>query len=127
VAAWAGAGAWEDVIHARLAAEGARFGWVPAACVRQNLTYSLGAFCRDRYEHGYDFAVVRMAGAAGWRRGLRAAAAPLLPLVLAWRVWRRAGRAAPGPFWRALPATLAFLSAWAVGEAIGYVRGRPRG
>ena len=124
VAAWAQEGAWEDVIHDHLAACGARFGIVPEACVRQNLTYALRPFCRDRYLHGHDYAVARAGSAPLGRRVLLALATPLLPPLLAWRVWRSAGRDAPLPFARALPATLAFFTAWALGEAVGYLRGR---
>ena len=49
--------------------------------------------------------------------------APVLPPVLAVRIFRSAGRDSPGAFLRALPATLAFLGAWTVGEMAGYVAG----
>jgi hypothetical protein len=47
----------------------------------------------------------------------------LLPPLLVLRVARAA---APGrwlTFLRALPATFAFLTAWSIGEAVGYARG----
>jgi hypothetical protein len=44
-------------------------------------------------------------------------------VVLAARIWKSTGHRTPGPFVRALPATLIFLLAWATGEAVGYVRG----
>lgn len=121
VASWALAGDWEDVIHHRLAARGLRFRVMPAARVGQNLHYDFGAFCRDRYEHGRDYARVRSRGLAAPKRLVMAAATPLLPPLLASRIWRSAGRAAPATFGRALPWTLAFLTAWAVGEAVGYL------
>lgn len=118
------AGEWEDSIHARLAARGARFDLVPAARVDQQLSYRLGEFCRDRFIHGRTYATVRNGHLGiGARCGL-VLAIPALPVVLAWRVWLSAGRASPGAFGRALPATLAFLGAWSLGEAVGYLRGR---
>ncbi len=121
VAVWALAGDWEDVIHQRLAARGATFRVMPTAVVGQNLHYRLGAFCQDRYQHGRDYARVRGRGLAAPRRLVMALAAPLLPPLLASRIWRSAGRADPATFARALPWTLIFLSAWAVGEAVGYL------
>lgn len=121
VAAWALAGDWEDVIHGRLAAQGAVFRVMRRATVLQNLHYRLADFCVDRYQHGRDYARVRSRQLAPATRAVHAAATPLLPPLLASRVWRSAGRGAPRSFLRALPFTLAFLSAWAIGEAVGYL------
>jgi len=122
VATWASEGAWEDVVHGRLAAQGVLFRVVLDAIVLQQLQYSLGGFCRDRFEHGRNYAVVRGAGAGLSRRLLLAATTPLLPFVLGLRIWRSAGRCMKSDFFRALPFTLVFLGAWAMGEAVGYLR-----
>jgi hypothetical protein len=114
-------GGWENVIHDELFASGARFRLVPHARVRQNLSYSVGPFCRDRYEHGRDYARTRARGLPAMRRMVMAAATPVLPVVLASRVARAVDREERPHFARALPATLTFLSAWAVGEAVGYL------
>ncbi len=127
VAQWASAGIWETGIHSRLAESGRRFRVAPDAVVEQNLHYQLGAFCRDRYEHGYDFAVVRGRSLSFSKRIVLAVATPILPVLLTSRVWRSTGRLAPGTFLKALPFTLTFFSAWAVGEALGYLSGRGRG
>ena len=126
VAAWALEGSWENVIHDRLYEQGYRFGLVPAARIRQNLSYRLVAFCRDRFEHGRDYAATRARPLTVWRRAALVAASPLLPLLLAARVARSVDADARRHFPRALPATLAFLSAWAAGEALGYARGAAR-
>lgn len=123
VAAWAQAGDWENVIHDRLFRDGHAFRLVPEARVCQNLHYSLGAFARDRYAHGRDFAATRARALPRWRRVLLAAATPLLPPVLARRIARAVHPAERPHFLRALPATLAFLSAWSAGEAVGYIFG----
>lgn len=123
VARWANEGMWEDVIHGRLAQQQARFVLAPRARVDQNLHYGVGAFCRDRYEHGRDYARVASAGLGGGRRLVRVVGSGALPPVLAARIWRSSGRVSPGAFVRALPFTLIFLAAWAVGEAIGYSLG----
>jgi hypothetical protein len=123
VARWAAEGAWEDVIHGRLASEGVRFRFVPGARVSQNDTYGLAAFCRDRYEHGLDYARVRLRENPGTSRALRLATIPLLPFVLTARVARAAAGENPSAFAKALPFTFTFLGAWSLGEAAGYWRG----
>ena len=125
VVAWTTDGAWENVVHDRLRQSGATMVFEPAARVGQNLTYAFTAFCADRFRHGHDYARVRLAESAGVNRWLRVAATLVLPLLLTWRV----GRTAVGStrraiaFARALPFTVAFLTAWATGEAVGYLRG----
>jgi hypothetical protein len=67
--------------------------------------------------------------ASGWlpaRRLAYAAAAPLIPAVLTWRTlsgWRRAVQRQRVPF-LTLPAMLAGNAVQAIGETVGYVRGR---
>jgi hypothetical protein len=122
VASWATAGDWEDTIHERLAARGARFAVVPDATVEQNLEHRPGQFCRNRFEHARAYAERRSARISRTRRMAMIGAAPLLVPLLAWRAWRSAGRDSPASFLRALPFTLLFFSAWALGEASGYAR-----
>ncbi len=125
VIAWTLDGAWENVVHDRLRAGGAVMRFDPTARVGQNLMYSLGAFCAERYQHGHDYARVRLALSPGENRFVRIAASLALPPVLTLRVARTAvGSAARAvSFLRALPFTLTFLAAWSAGEAIGYLRG----
>lgn len=123
VANWAQHGSWENVIHERLFADGHLFRLVPTARVRQNLHYTLGAFAVDRFAHGRDFAATRSRNLPVWRRAILAAATPILPMILARRIARAVDPIERPLFGRALPATLAFLSAWAAGEATGYLFG----
>lgn len=125
-ATWMREGAWENVVHDRLAAAGAVLRFVPAARVAQDLHYAFAPFVRDRYEHGRDYARTRLREAGAGGRWLRVATAPLLPALLTWRVARGAGGARPRAFARALPFTVAFLAAWSAGELAGYVRGAGR-
>ena len=122
VSEWASSGLWEDVIHARLQAGGARVGFTAEARVQQNGTYSFWAFCRDRFEHGRDYARVRVREQAVDRIP-RLLSTPLLPAVLLARVWHASSGQAPGRFITASPITLAFLAAWSAGEAAGYLSG----
>jgi hypothetical protein len=126
VAAWASQGAWENVIHDRLAAEGVGMRFVPRARVLQNAVYGFLPFCRDRYEHGLAYARDRLTEAGGAGRWLRLASVPLLPFLLTLRVARAAAREDASSFVRALPTTFAFLAAWSVGEGMGYLRGSTR-
>src|SRR5215831_16991760 len=123
VGAWARGGEWENVAHDRLAARGVAMRFVRGAIVYQNKNYRFADFCVDRYEHGRDFARKRQAESPGVPRWTFAAASVLLPPLLIWRVARAAARGRWLTFVRALPATFAFLTAWSVGEAVGYARG----
>jgi hypothetical protein len=117
------AGDWENTVHRRLAERGHKLAFDRTMRVAQNKTYGFVAFCSDRFEHGLDYARTRTSDSSLAARALRAALTPALPLVLTWRVGVAAGRAHAGAFARALPVTVAFLSAWSVGEAVGYLRG----
>jgi GT2 family glycosyltransferase len=123
VIGWARDGEWENVAHTRLVARGSMLRFARTAAIYQNQTYSLAAFCADRYEHGRDYARKRLSEDPGARRWFLLAASPLLPPLLTWRVARASARSRWGTFLRALPATMLFLTAWSVGEAVGYLRG----
>lgn len=123
VIGWAQDGEWENVAHTRLVARGSMLRFARTAAVYQNQTYSITAFCADRYQHGRDYARKRLTEEPGTRRWVLLAASPLLPPLLTWRVARASARTRWGTFLRALPATFIFLTAWSVGEAIGYLRG----
>jgi glycosyltransferase involved in cell wall biosynthesis len=119
------AGDWENVLHGRLQAQGLVTRFAARAIVRQNRRYRLGDFCRDRFEHGRDYARARLVEAPGTNRWARTLLCAALPFVLTLRVARAAGRGAPGSFLRALPATFTFLAAWSVGEVAGYLHAAP--
>jgi hypothetical protein len=125
VVAWTTAGAWENVVHDRLREAGTATVFEPLGRVAQNLEYQFSTFALDRYQHGHDYARVRLAENPSMNRWTRLPATFLLPPLLTWRVARTAvgsfSRATA--FARALPFTLAFFTAWAVGEAVGYLRG----
>ena len=117
------AGQWENTIHGDLHDRGAILLWEPRARVLQNGTYRVGAFCRDRFDHGRDYARTRVARGTTLPRWLLAAGTPLLPFLLTGRVVRAAGGEAPLAFLRSLPVTATFLGAWSLGEAVGYLEG----
>lgn len=123
VAAWAAAGEWENVVHQRLAKAGHVLRFAPEAVILQNKSYSFGAFCVDRYEHGFDYARTRLAIEGARRWWVLLAMTPLLPFVLLVRVARASASGRWTRFVAAMPVTLAFLGAWSVGEAAGYLAG----
>lgn len=127
VIGWAQDGEWENVAHNRLVARGSMLRFARTAAIYQNQSYGVAAFCADRYEHGRDYAQKRLAEEPGARRWFLLAASPLLPPLLTWRVARAAARGRWGTFLRALPATVLFLTAWSVGEAVGYMLGAAEG
>jgi len=126
VAAWSLAGEWENVLHDRLRAQGERLVFVPGAVVYHRQRYGFGEFCRDRYEHGLEYARSRLAEHPEANRWLLLCLAPLLAGVLFLRIARAAWRERPGAFLAATPLTLLLLGCWAVGEAVGYLRGPAR-
>jgi len=126
VVQWAQQGEWENVAHSRLVAQGSMLRFARTAAMYQNQSYSLFAFCLDRYTHGRDYARKRLVEEREAQRWLLFAASPLLPPLLTWRVARASARNRVGTFLRALPATLVFLTAWSLGEAVGYLQGPAR-
>lgn len=116
-------GEWENVVHSRLAASGRTLTFLKTAAVYQNDTYRFWDFCRNRYEHGRDYARRRLLDTGGARRWIFLAGSIALPVLLTARVAGAVSRADRRAFFRSLPLTFAFLTAWAAGEAAGYFLG----
>lgn len=117
--------AWETVWHARLRDRGQELFRDPDMVVLHERRFFLGPFVRERIAYGRDYAATRARGMTPGERIARAVSAPVLPFVLATRlgasVFRK--RRNRWKFIAALPWTLLFLAAWALGEEIGYVAG----
>jgi hypothetical protein len=77
----------------------------------------------DRYQHGHDYARMRLTEQGSGLRWIRLLASPILSVVLLSRVGKSSAGEDPGAFVRALPVTFAFLASWAIGEMAGYTRG----
>ncbi len=123
VAAWAIAGAWEDVVHNRLAEQRREYRFVPGIRVFHAYHYRFREFWRNRFSHGYDYGRSRLAEPPHPPRLVLLGMTPLLPFVLAWRIGRSAAGEDLGAFLLALPIMLAFLTGWAAGEVAGYLAG----
>jgi glycosyltransferase involved in cell wall biosynthesis len=117
-------GFWEVEFHRRLRRAGGRLAGRGRAAVQFTYSAPLACIARHRFDHGRHFGAQRVAHGASALRV--AAAAPLVPLVLALRAARRVlpARSYRTRFIASLPVFLALASAWAAGEAVGAVFGR---
>jgi len=100
----------------------------PDVKVELNKPIPFSDFLRTRYHHGRCFAGMRVAGAPGSSRVVRAASSALVPIVLMGRwmsgFWPKRRRRAR--FVATMPAQFALFTVWAWGEAWGYLRGTGR-
>lgn len=125
-------GFWEVEFHRQIHASGGSLALVNGAPARYGRSFPFRTILAHRFHHG------RHSGA--WRvengdrsRLLVIGAAPLVPFVLAARVWRRVSGLPEHRhrFRRCLPVFLALAASWAAGECVGAVAGalvsrRPR-
>lgn len=113
--------AWETPIHQRLIERGHEMRRAAAARVCYRRPARFGELLRGRFQHGRGHGAERLQAAPWIARLARGAAAPLVPGVLLWRLWR--GLPPAGDlrrrFLAALGWTLALTTAWALGEAAG--------
>jgi len=122
-------GFWEPVLHARLRASGHELRLDPALTVTHRNRYRAAEFSAQRLAHGREFGRAR---ATTWSRVRLLAmllAAPLLPLVFLSKIVH-AARRHPVCSPHVIPALgwlLVFVSAWGMGEAMGYWTALQRG
>ena len=88
-----------------------------------------GPAMRERFIWGRSYSATRNVSLGLPKRLALAAASPLLPAVLTFRLARTAfeRRRYFGKFLRALPLTVILLASWGAGEGIGYISGVRRG
>jgi GT2 family glycosyltransferase len=118
----------ETAVHWAMMAAGFELCTTPRVVVwqaRSGLT--LGAALRERYVWARSFAGTRARMAGSAKRWIWAAASPILPLLMTWRLFKTAFQrgAYKTQFVRALPLILLLQSVWAVGELVGYVTADP--
>jgi hypothetical protein len=121
-------GFWEANVHAALERAGRQLWLDPEIRVVYRNPFGFGAFMRQRFQHGMRFTRGRSGDLPPWERALRVVLWPVVPVLMLVRIVRRV--LAQGRHRRrlvlALPVLTLFLSAWALGEAVGYARGRAR-
>ncbi|HEY6931163.1 MAG TPA: hypothetical protein VJA66_15930 [Thermoanaerobaculia bacterium] len=120
---WAG-GFWETAVDRALRRSGQRLRLIPEMVVRQGRSAGARAFCRNRFRHGRYHGMEMARGRPRSARWLRTLFSPAVPFVLLLRIARRAfARGRARGFLLALPYLCLFLTAWAAGEAAGYLLG----
>jgi hypothetical protein len=115
---WDG-GFWEVEFHRELDSPDRTLRFVPDALVIFDPDATLGAYVKQRFEHGRHFGRWRAGrnGESVWRI---VSLAPLVPAVLLLRIWRRARAAGRiRTFLFALPQLATLTAAWAAGELVG--------
>ena len=126
-------GAWRDdyhetAMHAALEAAGFALCTTPRAVVWQTRGgLTLAGVLRERFVWGRSFAGTRARMIGSPRRWIFALLAPLLPLVMTWRVARIAverGRHRKRLV-EALPLIILLQAVWGFGELVGYVTANP--
>lgn len=116
----------ETTVHWALQRNGSTLELAPEMVVEQDRgSLSLRALLVERIQFGRLYAYTRARELPVHRRILLAPATVILPLLLLSRIARRQWR---GPtfrhFVRALPALIVLLSAWSLGECLGYLTKR---
>ena len=107
----------------RQAADRASY-FTPDAWIEYPNPLPLGPALRQHCEGGRKHAAAKQRSAGGRLMGLLTT--PLLPLVLTCRGWQLArGSDCGSSYVAAVPWTLLFHSAWALGESHGYISTRP--
>ena len=120
-------GFWEIEYHRHLHETGETLEVRPAAGAALGRSFPLGTILRHRYEHGTHHGGWRVRS-GGEPRARVVLAAPLVPFVLLARTVRRVARRRGHrlSLLRATPPFLLLAAAWALGEAVGAARTRPR-
>jgi len=119
-------GFWELELHRVLLRTRQELVYVPEIRVRQQSSFGFRRFLSQRFQHGRQFGQSRFQGRPAFLRMAGVALAPLIPLVFLTKIVRnvvRSGRD-KGPFVASSPVLVAFLLAWSLGEAWGYLSAR---
>jgi len=115
-------GRWETALHERWRHNGRQLIQSDAIVTFQN-AMDTSTIVKQRFSYGRAYAAARFNPRSFRRRFTYALLSPSLPLVLTWRTARHlAGHPLSARFWRSLPWTMLFNSAWAAGECVGYLR-----
>jgi hypothetical protein len=116
------AGRWEDYLHDRLRADGVELICRPEIRVGHKKHYSFAEYLSQRYLYARSYAGARVAGAPASARAFYGIASAALPALLFVRTVRRVLRKTRdvGLVLRCSPLIATFVTAWGVGEFVGY-------
>ena len=114
-------GFWEVEVHEALRERGESLAMSDRAVVTFLGGVGLATMAHQRFRHARRYAVGRSAGLGTMTRLARVVAAPLVPPLLGWRIFRalRARGASLAPWLPALLPMAWLASAWAIGEGVG--------
>lgn len=118
-------GFWETTLHPWLAARGEKLLASNRIHIAHCKRFSWRLFAAQRYVYSRYYAGIRFPRERMLVRWTAALATPLLPVLLTWRLFRAASQkpSIAAHARRALPHLFGFFVIWAVGEAVGYLRG----
>ena len=116
-------GAWDHVVHERLAARGVPLWRDPSIVAFYGKRLTAAEFLQQRYRFGRSYAAARALPSG--RRALLAAAAPAVVVLQLWRIASRLLASPRTRRWLVPGAPLFVLSAiaWSAGESAGYALG----
>ncbi|MGH2396603.1 MAG: glycosyltransferase [bacterium] len=117
----------ETSVNWALQARGESLWLSPRIIVRQQRSLRFGAALRERYAFGRLFASTRVSAISSLKRVFYAGFSFMLPPLVLGRVASNVlrKRRCVAEFVRALPALMFLATAWAWGEFVGYLTGRP--
>jgi glycosyltransferase involved in cell wall biosynthesis len=116
-------GFWETLVHVQLRANGEKLAWDSRMRMTLASGASLGGVLGMRYRHGRHYGSTRPNNSFVTRL-IRIASSPLIVPIFLVRITGRVRRQHPewtSALIRSLPALLAILSAWTLGEITGYL------
>lgn len=116
----------ESEVHDALQRSGCTPHCIARARVTSHLQMPLGRGARHLYRCGRRFGYYRQSRSAPLQRAVWLAAAPIVPVVLLYRMVRTITQRQPAllqMLLRGLPHLLCLVSAWSAGEAMGYLLG----
>ncbi|MDQ6888392.1 MAG: glycosyltransferase [Gemmatimonadota bacterium] len=118
-------GQWENHLHDALRAEGVTLLCRPDITVGHRKHYTIRQYLSQRYLFARSYAGARAVGASLPRRLAYGVAALALPPLLGFRIVSRvvAKKRHRRELLRSIPLLAVFVTAWAAGEAVGYVTG----
>jgi hypothetical protein len=120
---FAARGFWEADVNAALRRRGAVLRMAPGMRMRYTHSFAAAAFCQQRWQHGRIFGAARRSRSSMPARVVRAAAFPLIAVLMTMRAARHASRGRLlTSFVIVLPVVLLFYLCWTAGEASGMLR-----
>lgn len=116
---------WEFFIHGRMKELGITFHSDPRLQVLHKKEFGFRYFMSQRYHYSRSFAGMRMEDEPTWKRLAYAAATPLLPPLILWRIARTVlpKRRRRKEFLLAIPHLSIFMASYAWGETVGALLG----